>query len=1031
MKNKVINNKTLFTKRNLKKLFSIGLIAAISTTAGIEITNSCNTNKTVVSSSSNNLKSITNSEAKINSMINAFVLSNQPVSNFIVANTNANNVINKFIANSKIDANSMNFKYGFSTQINKMMNNPQYLKQLLHSSNLTSSQYTQINSLLNNLKNQYGSNSLSKSNLAYEQKPSNINFVKDLDSTISNFFSFKYQAKVILNNAYNDLSNLAYKLNQERSGLAAAAGALAAVLGVLGFFDAGTTGIIAAVIGTVMEIVASSMAGVLNVLAWSMSGLEGDIDNNSSLLGFSNTLSQVEGAISQCSNALEHCIQRLSAYKWVIGVNSTIDQLTTSMINLSNENYQISKSINLLTQIATNQNNNLNITSYIENAVLNWITSNKNALNSQNSSFTDLIQQSMHGYKILNNAQDFSNFKVSFTKLSSQDGALSNKYWLTITATATRTINFTNWNNSGWYWNSNTVKSVNAGSVFTWVLPYSISDVSLVNNKLSLQVDSTYTNWYYGNNANYNLAVPFGLSIGNSSNLTAISSTFANNIGGVIASNYGSYIDNYTLPSTWTFLFGTQNYVANTFDAQIQNNVSNFGNTNENTSAFLNNLINEWMVGFKLNANASDFTNWHVSWDPTMINGYKFLQLSAYSTTNIQPQYWDQALYGGYGGGVNMNYTIPANSYFTWTLPYYWNSINSTSNKISLSQIASNDYYNWYTGYSLWKTPLGLEIGSSIKNPNSISSNSWFTNKYLNYSPSDTSENGVIGIGYGEYNTTPNLSFSTTWNNNTNNQQQVIATVNENLYANVNINNILVDEGISTLSSYINQYQTANFKQLLLNDFLNSNNLTVTNLSYSLTNINSVTIRNNSGENINVIFDGNLITTLLPHQIKTAYVNISLINWTTFANTNQNLNLTVLWHEGNTGAVDYFNQMWCYNGRAVYDMAAIYGFLSTNITSQSAYNNFDFNDYGDGYTTLVTSQSWTTYYNPKYCTQTIQLAWMADILGIDPNGFEGYGVYVQNASNIVISQVEYDGIWYAVNYNINLGGRFCLNWYFW
>ena len=257
MKNKVINNKSLFTKRNLKKLFSIGLVAAISTTAGIEIANSCNTNKTVVSSSSNNLKSITNSEAKINSMINAFVLSNQPVSNFIVANTNANNVINKFIANSKIDANSMNFKYGFSTQINKMMNNPQYLKQLLHSSNLTSSQYTQINSLLNNLKNQYGSNSLSKSNLAYEQKPSNINFVKDLDSTISNFFSFKYQAKVILNNAYNDLSNLAYKLNQERSGLAAAAGALAAVLGVLGFFDAGTTGIIAAVIGTVMEIVAS------------------------------------------------------------------------------------------------------------------------------------------------------------------------------------------------------------------------------------------------------------------------------------------------------------------------------------------------------------------------------------------------------------------------------------------------------------------------------------------------------------------------------------------------------------------------------------------------------------------------------------------------------------------------------------------------------------------------------------------------------------------------------------------------------
>ena len=43
--------------------------------------------------------------------------------------------------------------------------------------------------------------------------------------------------------------------------------------------------------------------------------VEGDIDNNSSLLGFSNTLSQVEGAISQCNNAVEHCIQRLTPYK--------------------------------------------------------------------------------------------------------------------------------------------------------------------------------------------------------------------------------------------------------------------------------------------------------------------------------------------------------------------------------------------------------------------------------------------------------------------------------------------------------------------------------------------------------------------------------------------------------------------------------------------------------------------------------------------------------------------------------------------
>ena len=1029
------NNKTFFTKKTFKKLFTIGLIAAITTTAAVEIANSYNNYKNISSlSNKDNLNSVVNNqEQKINSMINAFVLSKQPVSNFVVANTNANNTINKFIENSKINPNSSDFKQGFSTQINKMMNNPAYLKQLLHSSNLTSSQYAQIKSLLNNLNNKYGSNSVSNYSSLY--KKVNTNLFKNLNSSISNLFSDndKYQIKVILNSAVGDLSSLAGQLNEERSGLAASAGAVAAVLGILAFLDGGTTAIVAVVVGTVLGIILGSFAGVLNTLAWSMSGLEGKINDSSSLLAYSNTLSQVEQTISSCSNAIQSAVSKLSGYKWVVGINNTISELTTSRINLSNCNYRISKSINLLAQVATNNNSNLNITTYIENAVLNWMTSNQNATNTPNSSFTNLIQQSMFGYKILNNSQDFSNFKVSFTKMSSNDnGALGNKYWLTLKATATKTINFTNWNSYAWCWNSNTVKTAQAGSVFTWVLPYSISDVSLVNNQVSLQVDSTFTNWYSGSDANYNLAVPFGLSIGNSSNPTAISSTWSGNVGGVIASNYGSYSVSYNLPSNWTFAFSTQNDVANVFDAQINENTSNLGNSNESSTTFLNNIVRKWMVGFNLQANAQDFTSWHVGWSQNLINGYKVLELSAYSNVGIQPLYWNQNANYGAGAGEKMNYTIPAGSYFTWTLPYYWNGINSAGATISLNQILGSDYVNADDGLSLWNTPLGLSIGSSSNNPTSISSNTWFTHAYSNDSSSTTSKNGVIAIGYGTNcnDSTPNLSFNTTWNNSSSNQQPVVATVNENLNANININAILNDEGITTLVGYINQYQSPNFKQLLLNDFLGSNNLTVTNLSYSLTSINGITVRNNSSENINVILDGNLITTLLPHQIKNVNLDINLINANTFISYETNLNLTQLLNENNAGAVSYYHTMGAYNESDAYDVAAVYGLLTTNINSLGQYNGYDFSHYGSNYAKTITSSTWNAYYNPRQLNQTIQLSWVAEMLGFSSNGFDGYQIYAQNGSDIVINKVDYNNVWYNVNYNINLGSRFSLYWNF-
>ena len=109
-------------------------------------------------------------------------------------------------------------------------------------------------------------------------------------------------------------------------------------------------------------------------------------------------------------------------------------------------------------------------------------------------------------------------------------------------------------------------------------------------------------------------------------------------------------------------------------------------------------------------------------------------------------------------------------------------------------------------------------------------------------------------------------------------------------------------------------------------------------------------------------------------------------------------------------------------------MAAVYGFLSTNINSASELNNFNFSASSASDATQITSSSWTTYYSSHYSSQPIKLSWMADILGLSNNDFDGYAVYIINNSTIGISEINYQGTWYDVNYTINLGGRFVLNW---
>ena len=197
------------------------------------------------------------------------------------------------------------------------------------------------------------------------------------------------------------------------------------------------------------------------------------------------------------------------------------------------------------------------------------------------------------------------------------------------------------------------------------------------------------------------------------------------------------------------------------FSSGIANNVSNFGGSGQSGEDFVTNILNEWMAGWKLNnATYSDFSNWNASWYPTKIQGYTVLALSAYSNTPLTPQYWDQSINNGHGGGETTNYTIPTGTYFTWTLPYYQGGISTGSNNSTITNtpITYSTYFDANTGAPNpnWTTPLGLALGS-LSNPTAISGGSEFTNYH-----GDTSHNGFIGIGYQSNTTnfTPTLTFN-------------------------------------------------------------------------------------------------------------------------------------------------------------------------------------------------------------------------------------------------------------------------------
>ena len=452
---------------------------------------------------------------------------------------------------------------------------------------------------------------------------------------------------------------------------------------------------------------------------------------------------------------------------------------------------------------SSNSTNNLNYkySTYIEDAITNWALSNKGVENTSLSgyqtqtisssnttaytTFNDLIQQNTQGVKILNSYQDFDDIKVSFTQMPSSDasalGSYANDYWLTISATSSATIDLTTWQGNDW--GTNTVETVQPGYVFVWTLPYTESSITLNGNILEMPINQTALNDQNTTDGNYGtgtaLTIPFGLTIGTTSDPTSVSSTWNSNIvtqySGHIATNFGTGHDLFALPSPWVFAYNKDQAFAYLFASQLSSNAANFGGTDESASNFFTSMINGNQAGFAIpGATYSDFSNWYVSY--TTIQSYDFLTISAYSNSAITMDYWDN----GANKWANLQ-TIPSGSYFTWTLPYNKANLTYDVSAATLSNpgVSQATYFDPNDGAPLssWTTPLGLTIGT-LSDPTSITSGSDYTTASEVKASGDTTHNGVIGWNYGS--TTTALTFDVPVQSTTSSSYVLPKMINQN-----------------------------------------------------------------------------------------------------------------------------------------------------------------------------------------------------------------------------------------------------------
>ena len=291
--------------------------------------------------------------------------------------------------------------------------------------------------------------------------------------------------------------------------------------------------------------------------------------------------------------------------------SKTINLLSASISDWTNFNYDFSSFDNYQIEVTLSINNlndspltltktyNFDIThdlalttSYNTNGYAQWFTQEQlnTWVNSSmsNQSIYNFIDQYTIGYQLVAPPSDFTDWKVYFAPMPSDDSYGSNEF-LTIQATCNTSVSVWLWSNSKNAFTSTGAITIPKDSVFTWTLPYELSQLYYSGGNVGVPLFN-YQSWFSSSTGRQSIATPFGLSIGTEQDPTSISGDgqFSQAVNKVIEINYNNSSGSpYTAPeSLYNQYTGT-------------NNPINFNTSNNNTLS----ITSPELITFETTAN--------------------------------------------------------------------------------------------------------------------------------------------------------------------------------------------------------------------------------------------------------------------------------------------------------------------------------------------------------------------------------------------------------------------------------------------
>lgn len=261
-------------------------------------------------------------------------------------------IVQKVATVTGVNQNSVAFKNAFQSEMDTIISSKHNIETIT-SKKITDEEYNQLCSVVSKINENFlGKNNLNSSVKAFpKQNASLIEMsIKHPQHVIADcsFMVSKWQISNIINSAISSLTNLSGQLSTQKNALEGTAGTISAVLTILGFFDCGTTIIVAAVIGGIIGGVCGTLGSVISNINSCVSNMEANLNENINSLNFANSLSTIAAAMLSSIHSIQNAKSNLNSDTWVLGVNNAINELNTSINQLWSAYNQIESQINQL-----------------------------------------------------------------------------------------------------------------------------------------------------------------------------------------------------------------------------------------------------------------------------------------------------------------------------------------------------------------------------------------------------------------------------------------------------------------------------------------------------------------------------------------------------------------------------------------------------------------------------------------------------------------------------------------------------------